>query len=86
MTMQAWAWEYVDSNGVEWRIYGPSRLGKGLCCIRGNLTVGMFDPDQPDFKEPPISRWPKSVRAKWREVVKKAQQNAALALSRKAVR
>jgi hypothetical protein len=82
MTMQAWAWEYIDTKGVTWRIYGPNSRGKGLCFIRGNLTVGMFDPKQPVFEEPPISRWPKSVRAKWRELVKAAQKNAA----RKAVR
>jgi hypothetical protein len=82
MTMQAWAWEYVDSKGVKWRIYGPNSRLKSVCCIRGNLAVGMFDPKQPVFEEPPISRWPKSVRAKWREAVRKAQQNAA----RKAVR
>jgi hypothetical protein len=82
MTMQAWAWEYIDSKGVAWRIYGQSSRNERACCIRGNLTVGAFDPDQPLFEEPPISRWPKSVHAKWREVVKKAQQNA----TRKAVR
>jgi hypothetical protein len=74
MKMQAWAWEYIDTKGVKWRIYGPNSEGKGICFIRGNLTAGRFDPDQPLLEEPPISRWPKSVRAKWRELVKTAQQ------------
>ena len=70
--MQAVAWEYVDSRNVAWKIYGQHSRDKRIYCIRGNLTVGMFDPDQSVFEEPPISRWPEIVRAKWRDVVKAA--------------
>ena len=80
--MQAVAWEYVDSNGVAWKIYGQASGSKHVYCIRDNHFVGRFDPEEPVFEDPPISHWPEIVRAKWREVVRKAQQNAA----RKAVR
>jgi hypothetical protein len=86
MTMQAWAWEYVDSNGIAWRILGHTARRKKVYCIRGDEFAGAFDPDQPSLVEDGISRWPEVVRAKWREVIEAAQLNAALALSRKAVR
>ncbi len=86
MTMQAWAWEYVDRDGVAWRILGQTTRVKNVYCIRGDEFAGAFDPDLATLEEIGISRWPEVVRAKWREVLKTAQQNAALALSRKAVR
>jgi hypothetical protein len=82
MTMQAVAWEYVDSNRVEWRIHGQTSGNKDVYCIRGNEFAGSFDAGVGTLEERGISRWPEVVRAKWREVVTKAQQNAA----RKAVR
>ena len=86
MTMQAWAWQYVDRNGVSWRILGQTTRVKNVYCIRNDEFAGAFDPDQASLEEHGISGWPEVVLAKWREMVKTAQLNAALALSRKAVR
>lgn len=80
--LQAVAWEYVDSRNVAWMIHGQHSRDKRVYCVRSNEFVGMFDPDQSFLEERGISRWPEIVRAKWRDVVKTAQQNAA----RKAVR